>query len=118
MSRNPLAVRLGRAAEENEIEVVEAFLRDRCDNRGFIADVSQRSSRVPARIEQRDFRERKGALAEDGLDLVADQRYGVDDAKAVAGGGLGVGHCAAGFTTGSKAQRLRGVGGGRRTLSL
>jgi hypothetical protein len=89
---DPVAIGGGGAAEEHEVEIVQTFLCNRRDDCGFVPDLGQRAGGHFGRIEERDLRGGKVALAEERLQLVTDERQRVDDADTKAGGRLWVGH--------------------------
>src|SRR5205085_7215006 len=80
-------------AEEDGIEVFELVVGDGGADCGLVADVGERAS-VADRVEQHESLVRKGALAKDRFDLVADERERIDDAETVPGGMLGIRHAA------------------------
>ncbi len=81
---DPFAIGGRRPAEENEIEVLELIVRNRCDDHRLVTDVRQRSCGFAGAIEQYELRKRKRSLSQDGLGLVADERQRIDDAYAIA----------------------------------
>src|SRR6185295_10226081 len=99
-----------RAAEEHHIEIVEPLLRQRRHDRRLVRHLRQRAGILAGGVEERDLRERKGPLAQDGLDLVADERERIDDAEPVAGGGLWVRHAARFTTRASRAYQSGSAG--------
>ena len=91
---DPFAIPLG-------VAIFELVVRNREDDGRLIADRGQRAGSGSGAVEQHDFVERKGALAQDRLNLGADERERIDDAEAVAGGGFRIDHCGAICSTSS-----------------